>query len=680
MLLLAVLAAAASAQFPGQPQQAEPLKFLPMDEVKRQIAAARGVPGPELPTEEERRREVAEVNGEKITLDALLDEVVGRFGEPLVPGLLNQAVMRMETIKRGTRLTEEEFAGQVQLFLAQKKTAQSKKTLREVLKESQFSWSTFERMISDQAKIFKIVRADLNMPKRQEPLNPFLVQIWAGRKLQGKYHMQQDSEKLPAGTLGEVFTLTPVSVLLARLVEGGFTVEVGEGAKNAEVVVAPAGGAWPRYRFPDVEIEEMTADGRIVKTPASAMMKGLLEAPAEVRLVEEYLRVKTEGLPPLELPPLEIGKQADAKSPETKAPLSELIEAVGKKGFGVQEDGTLRTEPEAWPAYTLPVAWIVGSHSGGLVSLVKKLQGKATTSETRVRVNRRFDLLDLPITMFSRVNRNYVLSFSYGKLESVHYQEGLKSLARFLAAKQTFKERGITVDEKAVKAIIDAENAQFNHPLFNRKMILQAKGKTVFDEDRRIWVGNGVDQIIGNEVDEATLRKYYQDNILHFANATVEAAHILAAVQDPDTGRVDFEKSRRKIDRIASELFAHPRPQAIFGELARRYSDDSMSAKKGGSLGPFTIRGQMAKSFAQAAFALNRGEISAPVKTAHGWHLILCQKRNPPDTARYPFEKKEIREQVRREYQQERRDQWLEEHVYRDMKLKKLSKIFATGE
>jgi foldase protein PrsA len=58
-----------------------------------------------------------------------------------------------------------------------------------------------------------------------------------------------------------------------------------------------------------------------------------------------------------------------------------------------------------------------------------------------------------------------------------------------------------------------------------------------------------------------------------------------------------------------------------FANLAREISIDRGSAKKGGDLGLFG-RGVMVKAFEEAAFRLKKGEISQPVKTEFGYHVI----------------------------------------------------------
>lgn len=58
-----------------------------------------------------------------------------------------------------------------------------------------------------------------------------------------------------------------------------------------------------------------------------------------------------------------------------------------------------------------------------------------------------------------------------------------------------------------------------------------------------------------------------------------------------------------------------------FGKLAKELSIDSGSAKKDGNLGYFT-KGMMVKPFEEAAFKLQIGEISEPVKTEFGYHII----------------------------------------------------------
>ncbi len=71
----------------------------------------------------------------------------------------------------------------------------------------------------------------------------------------------------------------------------------------------------------------------------------------------------------------------------------------------------------------------------------------------------------------------------------------------------------------------------------------------------------------------------------------------------------------------ALEIFERLKKGEKFGKLAKELSIDSGSAKKDGNLGYFT-RGMMVKPFEEIAFKLQIGEISEPIKTEFGYHII----------------------------------------------------------
>lgn len=71
---------------------------------------------------------------------------------------------------------------------------------------------------------------------------------------------------------------------------------------------------------------------------------------------------------------------------------------------------------------------------------------------------------------------------------------------------------------------------------------------------------------------------------------------------------------------IANEVMEKIKKGEDFGKLAAEYSIDG-SRRRGGDLG-FFGRGMMVKPFEQAAFALEKGQISEPVKTQFGYHII----------------------------------------------------------
>lgn len=83
------------------------------------------------------------------------------------------------------------------------------------------------------------------------------------------------------------------------------------------------------------------------------------------------------------------------------------------------------------------------------------------------------------------------------------------------------------------------------------------------------------------------------------------------------------DKALEKIKDLKKQLDAG----ADFAELAKANSD-CPSGAQGGSLGEFT-RGKMVKEFEEAAFTLEPGKVSDPIKTAFGYHLILVTKKNP---------------------------------------------------
>jgi NIMA-interacting peptidyl-prolyl cis-trans isomerase 1 len=108
--------------------------------------------------------------------------------------------------------------------------------------------------------------------------------------------------------------------------------------------------------------------------------------------------------------------------------------------------------------------------------------------------------------------------------------------------------------------------------------------------------------------------------------ATIKASHLLVKHRDSRRPSSWREENITRSKEEALDILNGYREQIVgggasFAELATKYSDCS-SAKRGGDLGPFG-RGAMQKPFEDAAFALKVGEMSEPVFTDSGVHLIL---------------------------------------------------------
>jgi parvulin-like peptidyl-prolyl isomerase len=140
------------------------------------------------------------------------------------------------------------------------------------------------------------------------------------------------------------------------------------------------------------------------------------------------------------------------------------------------------------------------------------------------------------------------------------------------------------------------------------------------------------------KVPDAEVETYYKNNAEQFTKPR-EVRHILV-------------KSKQKADELYKEL----QGGASFAALVKKFSDDA-SAKEGGKL--TVSKGQTVAPFDKIAFSLEEGEISKPVKTQFGWHII--QALAPIETTELSEAKPTIEKQLKEQKQRAAAETWLKQ-------------------
>lgn len=141
---------------------------------------------------------------------------------------------------------------------------------------------------------------------------------------------------------------------------------------------------------------------------------------------------------------------------------------------------------------------------------------------------------------------------------------------------------------------------------------------------------------------------YLVDKASYTTPAQVSAAHILFDT----TKKYTPADARRKAEETRAKLVAG----ADFAALARELSDDPASGQAGGQLGWFAEK-QMDPAFGAAAFALQKpGDLSPPVLSAYGWHIIRLDEKRPGALQPYPEVRDKILGELKRRYVDEKRE------------------------
>ena len=271
--------------------------------------------------------------------------------------------------------------------------------------------------------------------------------------------------------------------------------------------------------------------------------------------------------------------------------------------------------------------------------------------------------------LLARTKKTYAAQKrQFPKAGTAEYQSLQTQAVAYLVQREEYareaEKLGVNVTDAQIQKKIDEIRKQYfggSEKKFEAGLKAQAYTLAALREDARAQlVSEGIyNHITGNaKVTDAEARKYYDDNIDRYKVAeSRQVRHILV-------------KTRAEAEKLHQELVNG----ADFATLAKQNSIDPGSKNQGGKL---TItKGQTVPPFDKAAFSLDTNQLSQPIKTQYGYHLIqpISDVKKGSVT---PFE--QVRSQIRQTMLQQQKSNAVSEWVAKVEKQYKDKVTYAAG-
>lgn len=181
------------------------------------------------------------------------------------------------------------------------------------------------------------------------------------------------------------------------------------------------------------------------------------------------------------------------------------------------------------------------------------------------------------------------------------------------------------------------------------------------------------DLAAAQKISDEEIKKNYEAGAEAFKHpAQVRARHILLLVP-PSAPQAATDKALAEMKSIQAQL----KKGGSFEALAKKHSQDPGSSTKGGEL-PWFAQGAMVKPFEDAAMALKPGQISEPVRTQYGWHLIKLEATRPAGKVSFEEAAPELKKRLAEEKAAEKINEILDQSMDQISAGVKLAKIAQT--
>ena len=216
------------------------------------------------------------------------------------------------------------------------------------------------------------------------------------------------------------------------------------------------------------------------------------------------------------------------------------------------------------------------------------------------------------------------------------YHDALDSLVNSRLLGQFLARQQLAVSpEKVNEAIAQIESNLKASGRGDLQTVLQQSGGTMEDIRRQVIS----DEYVKLKATDAELKKFVANHKDLVNSTLIKASHIYLYVP-ADATAADKEKIRQKLLTIKQDITDK---KTTFAAAANEFSKDPANDEKaGGDVGYFGLQTGIIPAFADAAFALKPGEISEPVETIHGFHLITVTDRKEGTPVDFEQHKQEI--------------------------------------
>jgi parvulin-like peptidyl-prolyl isomerase len=307
---------------------------------------------------------------------------------------------------------------------------------------------------------------------------------------------------------------------------------------------------------------------------------------------------------------------------------------------------------------------------------------------------------ELPQGVIAMVGQSPISQSQLDKIESVYKTAGeapdedkqpseysrfklqlLQYLVTLEVMRQEASEYGVTITTadvdarlQQIKQMFLGNEQKFNDAVAKQNLTLEELTQAIKES---LWFEKMKAAVTGDvTLTEEEVRAYYDAHTSEYVEQeSRDVRHILispfvdaaGAVVNSAPTQDDWDAAKSEAESIRSQILNG----MDFVTAVEKYSDDAVSRANNGELGP-VIRGQTVPAFEEVVFALQKDDLSEPVKTASGYHLIEVTDITPANQLSYDLVKEKIRTTLLEQKQAAVWEKWLGDKmaalvvVYRD--------------